>query len=271
MNRIELLRLDYLFSVILPCLLAIYINHLNIVDYLNLIFGWGFLGITGNLLNDIKDKDREIPFRDKELATIGLVSFGLGIILLMESILQDFLMIIFALSSILLVIFYCIKLKPYPIINKFVLVISHVIFPYLIIKIASNYAPFQFPQLDQIIKLLILGEKFFWGEASLLASLFVFTFSGQVVHEAIDQEAIQKYSLRAIQIIVQIASFLTIIFIGFAVIYLNDIFLIPLAFPPAGPIYMFRRAKVPSPGIKDVGLVIGNLLMVYFLILILQG
>ena len=55
MNRIEVLRLDYLFSVILPCLLAIYINHLHIIDYLDIIFGWGFLGITGNLLNDIKD------------------------------------------------------------------------------------------------------------------------------------------------------------------------------------------------------------------------
>ncbi|MFX1451916.1 MAG: hypothetical protein ACFFCM_13805 [Promethearchaeota archaeon] len=271
MNRIELLRLDYLFSVILPCLLAIYINYLNIIDYLNIIFGWGFLGITGNLLNDIKDKDREVPFRDKELATIALVSFGLGIILLLKSLLLDLIMLFLALISIILVILYCIKLKPYPITNKIILVTSHVIFPYLIIKIASNYAPVQFPNMEKIFRLLSLGEKFFWGEIALIAAFFVFTFSSQVTHEAIDQEAIQKYSLRTIQIIVQVASISTIILIGLTILFLKDIYLIPLSFAPAGPIYIFRRPKVPSPGIKDVGIVLGNLLMVYFLVLILQS
>lgn len=271
MNRIELLRLDYLFSVILPCLLAIYINYLNIVDYLDIIFGWGFLGITGNLLNDIKDKDRDIPFRDKELATIALVSFGLGIMLLLRSLLLNLVILSLALSSIILVVLYCIKLKPYPVINKIILVTSHVIFPYLIIKIASNYAPLQFPRLDKILKLLALGERFFWGEMALLAAFFVFTFSSQVTHEAIDQEAIQKYSLRTIQIVVQLASILTIILIGLTILFLTDIYLIPLSFAPAGPIYVFRRPKVPSPGIKDVGIVVGNLLMIYFLVLILQG
>ncbi|MFX0133798.1 MAG: hypothetical protein ACFFDN_09145 [Candidatus Hodarchaeota archaeon] len=271
MNRIELLRLDYLFSVILPCLLAIYINQLNIFDYLYIISGWGFLGITGNLLNDIKDKDRDIPFRDKELATIALVSFGLGIMLLLRSLLLNLVILSLALSSIILVVLYCIKLKPYPVINKIILVTSHVIFPYLIIKIASNYAPLQFPRLDKILKLLALGERFFWGEMALLAAFFVFTFSSQVTHEAIDQEAIQKYSLRTIQIVVQLASILTIILIGLTILFLTDIYLIPLSFAPAGPIYVFRRPKVPSPGIKDVGIVVGNLLMIYFLVLILQG
>jgi hypothetical protein len=271
MNRIELLRLDYLFSVILPCLLAIYINCLNIFDYLDIIFGWGFLGITGNLLNDIKDKDRDIPFRDKELATIGLVSFGLGIMLLSRSLLLNLVILCLALSSIILVVLYCIKLKPYPITNKIVLVTSHVIFPYLIIKIASNYAPLQFLRIDRIFRLISLGERFFWGEIALLATFFVFTFSSQVTHEAIDQEAIQKYSLRTVQIVVQIASVLTIILISITVLFLADIYLVPLSFAPVGPIYVFRRPKVPSPGIKDVGIIIGNLFMIYFLVLILQS
>ncbi len=271
LNRIEVLRLDYLFSVILPCILAIYINKLNIIDYLDIIFGWGFLGITGNLLNDIMDKDREIPFRDKELATMGLVSFGLGIILLLKAMLKDLLMLGLALCSIIFVILYCIKLKPYPMINKIVLVTSHVIFPYLIIKIASKYAPFRLFELGKRLQTVVPGQNFYWGEAFLLASFFVFVFSSQVVHEAIDEEAMQKFSLRTIQIVVQVASISTIAFICLSIYYLGDLFLIPLAFAPAGPIYMFRRPKVPSPGVKDVGIVIGNLLMVYFLVLILQA
>ncbi|MHA1380353.1 MAG: hypothetical protein ACTSRG_18465 [Candidatus Helarchaeota archaeon] len=269
MNRIEVLRLDYLFSVLLPCILAIYINNLNIMDYLDIIVGWGFLGITGNLLNDIMDKDREIPFRDKELATMALVAFGLGIILLLRGVLKDIYMLCLASSAIILVILYCIKLKPYPISNKIILVTSHVIFPYLIIKIASNYAPFRFPDFNNIIRLLDLGNRFFWGEMALLATFFVFAFSSQITHEAIDKEAIQKYSLRTIQIIVQIASISTIVFLCLTMYFLKDIFLFPLAFAPAGPIYIFRKPKVPSPGIKDVGIVIGNFLMVYFFVLIL--
>ncbi|MHA1300734.1 MAG: hypothetical protein ACTSO9_15060 [Candidatus Helarchaeota archaeon] len=271
MNRIEVLRLDYLFSVILPCLLAIYVNNLHIIDYLNLIFGWGFLGITGNLLNDIMDKDREIPFRTKELGTMGLVSFGLGIILLLKTLLKDVFMLVLAFSSIILVVLYCIKLKPFPIINKIVLVTSHVIFPYLVIKIASKYVPLRIQDLQNLIRLSTLGNNFYLGELALLATFFVFAFSSQITHEAIDQEAIQKYSLKTVQIIVQLASILTIIFLGLTMYFLQDIFLLPLAFAPIGPIYIFRRPKVPSPGIKDVGIVMGNFLMVYFLVLILQA
>ena len=251
LNRIELLRLDYLFSVVVPCLLAIYIADLNLFTYLGVIFGWSFIGITGNLLNDAIDKDREIDYTTKELGTIAIVSFVLGIMLLMKSFMNDWRTIILALCSIFLVIGYCVKIKQYPIINKFVLVFSHIVFPYLMIRIQEPPKP------------ILLGEIL------LLLTFLLFSFSGQVIHEAIDKEAMASFSQRKVQIIVQIASILTIITGIYAIILLNDYLLFPMIVVPLGPMYIYRRPVVPRKHIKDVGLVIGNLIMVYILVLII--
>jgi 4-hydroxybenzoate polyprenyltransferase len=254
MNRIELLRLDYLFSVIVPCLLAIYLNNLNILDnnYLGIIFGWAFIGITGNLLNDAIDKDRDIDYTTKEMGTIAIVAFILGITLMVETFLREPITLIFALASILLVIAYCVKIKKYAIVNKFVLVFSHIVFPYLMIRIQEPPTP--------------IG----WGEILLLATFLAFSFSGQVIHEHIDREAIQSYSHRKIQIIVQVASVATIALGCCAMILLRNYYLLPFIVVPLGPMYIYRKPRPPGPHVKDVGIIIGNLIMVYIIILILM-
>ncbi|MDD1777000.1 MAG: UbiA family prenyltransferase, partial [Candidatus Helarchaeota archaeon] len=220
MNRIELLRLDYLFSVVVPCLLAIYIADLELSKYLGVIFGWSFIGITGNLLNDAIDKDRGLDYTTKELGTIAIISFILGITLLMESFIREPITIVLALSTILLVIGYCIKIKQYPIINKFVLVFSHIVFPYLMIRIQEPTKPITL------------------GEIMLLLTFLVFSFSGQVIHEAIDKEAIASYSQRRVQIIVQIASIITIITGICAIILIGNYLLFPFIVVPLGPMYI---------------------------------
>lgn len=263
MNRIELLRLDYLFSVIGPCLLAIYVNGLAITNYLNIIFGWSFLGITGNLLNDAIDKDRGIDYTTKELTAIAVVTFVLGFMLLIHSFILDPITIIFALASIFMVIGYCVKFKQYAIINKFVLVFSHIVFPYLMVK-------FQAFKLEPSV--VSWDPKILWGEIMLLATFIAFSFCGQVIHEAIDKEASpQAYSRRQIQIIVQAASILTIIF-GLITVFLLELFyLFPFVIVPLGSMYMFRRPTTPGPHIKDVGILMGNFVTVYVLVLILAG
>ncbi|NVM53424.1 MAG: hypothetical protein HWN66_06935 [Candidatus Helarchaeota archaeon] len=258
MGRIELLRLDYLFSVLAPCLLAIYVNNLNIVNYLGIISGWCFLGVTGNLLNDAIDKDRGLDYTTKELATLALISFLLGIALMVETFIYYPITIAFALSSIFLVIGYCVKFKQYAIINKFVLVFSHIVFPYLTI-ISS-------PQVNP--------NLLSWGEIWIMATFFAFSFSGQVIHEAIDKEASDAFSLRKIQIIVQISSILTIIFGVYAIFVLpqpNSLYFIPFIAIPVGPMYIYRKPRTPRPELKDVGIILGNLMMVYLLVLILMG
>jgi len=255
MNRIELLRLDYLFSVIVPCLLAVYINHLSISVYLGVIFGWSFIGITGNLLNDAIDKDREIDYSAKELGTIAIISFILGITLMIDTFKRAPVTIIFALCSIFLVIGYCVLLKKFAIINKFVLVTSHIVFPYLMIRFLS-------------LAIEMTPQPISLGEIMLLLTFLVFSFSGQVIHEAIDQEAIQSYSQRKIQIIVQIASILTLIFGIYAIILLKYYYLFPFIVVPIGPMYIYRKPRVPGKHVKDVGIIIGNLIMIYILVLI---
>ncbi len=256
MNRIALLRLDYLFSVIIPCLLVIYIYNLDITNYLKIIFGWAFLGITGNVLNDAIDKDREIGYTTKELGTIGIVAFIIGITLLIEIFLKDPLTLVFASASILLVIAYCVKLKQFAIINKFVLVFSHVVFPYLIVRV-------------QAMRLGEISTPISIGEILILATFLAFSFSGQVIHEAIDKEAIESFSQRTIQLIVQISSLLTIILGIFAIIFLNDYIFIPFVIIPIGPMYIYRKPRPPGPHVKDVGIIIGNMVMVFILVLIL--
>ena len=54
-RRLDLLRLGYAFSVLIPCLLAISLHNLLIWDYLDIIFGFFFYAITGNTLNDVID------------------------------------------------------------------------------------------------------------------------------------------------------------------------------------------------------------------------
>lgn len=254
MNRIELLRLDYLFSVVVPCLLAVYIANLHIVNYLGIIFGWSFIGITGNLLNDAIDKDRDIDYSNKELGTIAIISFILGITLMIDSFTKARINIVFALCSIFLVIGYCVFLKKFSIINKFVLVTSHIVFPYLMVRFL-NFA-------------IEPSKPILLGEIMLLLTFLVFSFSGQVIHEAIDQEAIQSYSQRKVQIIVQIASILTIIFGIYAIILLTYYYLFPFIVVPIGPMYIYRKPRVPGKHVKDVGIIIGNLIMVYMIVLI---
>jgi 4-hydroxybenzoate polyprenyltransferase len=197
------------------------------------------------------DKDRDIDYTTKELGTVAMVSFILGITLMIETFILYPITLLFAISSILLVIAYCVKLKRYAISNKFVLVFSHIVFPYLMIAIQTPALPIS------------------WGEIFFLLTFLAFSFSGQVIHEAIDQEAIQTFSQRKIQIIVQIASIITIIFGVWAIILLNDYYLLPFIVVPLGPMYIYRKPRPPGEHVKDVGIIIGNLIMVYLIILIL--
>jgi len=257
----ELLRIDYLFSVVIPCLLAVLINKLVIADLLDIrvlgvIFGWGFIGITGNLLNDAIDKDRNVDYTPKELGTIAIISFIIGITLMIETFIAYPITILFASASIFLVIGYCVKIKQYAIINKFVLVFSHIVFPYLMIAIQPAASP------------ITLGE--IW----LLITFLAFSFSGQVIHEAIDKEAsLKAFSQRKIQIVVQFSSILTIIFGILAIIDLsssfNSLYLLPFIVVPLGPMYIYRKARTPGPHIKDIGIIIGNLVLVYIVVLII--
>ncbi|TXT54725.1 MAG: conserved membrane protein of unknown function [Promethearchaeota archaeon] len=262
-RRIDLLRLDYLFSVLIPLLVPIYLNGLNPFMQFDIIIGFFFLGITGNTWNDVfdmknpEDSDtlqRVEGYRPKELFTIGLASFFLGFTLLLRTCLQNFpINFIFLVSIIIMVILYILWLKPIPIINQLFLAISHVILPYFIIKIDAPQALY-----------------FDIGELTFLLAFFLFAVMAQLVHEVIDEEAMrQHFSLRGCQIVIWIFSLLTLLFSIISFIFLLEFYFIPFLFVPLGTAYTFRRPKSTTKGVKDVGLVIGNLFLIYFLCLII--
>jgi hypothetical protein len=102
-----------------------------------------------------------------------------------------------------------------------------------------------------------------------MITFFSFAFTGQVVHEIIDRDSISRLSLKAQQLTVIISSIITIIVGIIAVIVTQLVYFIPFCLIPIGSIYTFRKPTTSSRGVKDVGIILGNIIMVYLLVLIL--
>lgn len=261
-RRLELLRLDYMFAVIVPCLMAIYYGNLNFWQHIDIVAGFGFYAIAGNTLNDILDArnpsetetiERIKGFRVKEIATLSIISFFIGTMLFIRTIKEHWINGVILAVIIAMVGFYCLK-KIYPIINQIFLGASHVILPYLIIKIDADAKPLLSP-----------------GEWCLVITFFSFAVTAQIVHEIIDGDAIIKYPPRLQQLIVLTGSSFTIAMGIITIVVLKDIYFLPLIIVPIGMIYAFRKPTRSTKGVKDVGIIVGNLMMVYFLILILRN
>ena len=88
-------------------------------------------------------------------------------------------------------------------------------------------------------------------------------------NEVIDEDAISVFSLRTQQRIVVITAGLSILIGIYTIIILNQYILLGLICIPLGILYSFRKPKKSRKSIKDTGIIMGNLVMVYFLTLIL--
>jgi len=260
-KRIDLLRLDYLFSVIVPLLVAIFLNNLNPLEHIDIIIGFSFLAITGNTWNDVIDMkhpeeketlERVEGYHPREIFTIGAVAFVLGLTLLLRTCFQNLINAILLSLIIVLVLVYCIWMKPVPIANHLILGTSHVILPYFMIKIDAEIP--------------LMSEK----EWILMLCFFAFAVTGQFVHEVIDEDSLRKHlSLRQCQIVIQISSTITLILGLWAFIILAQYYFLPFIFMPIGTMFTFRRPTASTKGVKDVGIIIGNFLLVYFACLII--
>jgi hypothetical protein len=260
-NRFGLLRLDYTFSVIVPMLIAIYLNRLNPFQHIDILIGFTFLAITGNTWNDVIDmKDpseletlkRVEGYHPKEIFTIGIVTFFLGITLLLRTCIQHTINAIFLIIIIIMVLLYCKWIKPIPFLNHILLGTSHMLLPYFMIKVDANL-----PLLD------------FELEGPLMLAFIAFALTGQFVHEVIDGDALIKYfSLRKCQLIIWIFSIISLFFAIWAFIIIPNFYFIPFVFFPIGTMYTFRHPTRSTQGVKDVGILIGNFVLIYFLCLI---
>ncbi|MFX1321178.1 MAG: UbiA family prenyltransferase [Promethearchaeota archaeon] len=259
-KRIELLRLDYTFSVIIPILIAIYLNNLNPFEHFDIIVGFIFLAITGNTWNDVVDMkdpneketlERVEGYHPREIFTIGLASFIFGFSLLLRTCFTYPINGLFLGIIIVMVLLYVKWLKPIPILNHILLGASHVIFPYFMIKI------------DAELSLMSTSE---W---ILMFTILGFAVTGQFVHEVIDSDALTRFfSLRQCQIIIWTSAIFTLILALWAFVILEQYYFFPFIFMPIGTMFTFRRPTKSSKGVKDVGILIGNFLMLYFICLI---
>jgi len=264
----KLLRVEYIFSVVVPCLLAIYINNYNILEHLNIVAGFAFYAITGNTLNDLIDMkdpnekgtlERVAGYGRKEIGTLSIATFMLGTACFMNDIMNSPVLIIYLIIIIVLVILYCL-FKSLAVINHILLGVSHIFLPFFMIKInAGDTVLFGiFPEIT----------LFEW---LLLACTASIAYTGEMVHEMIDGDSLAKLKPKTAQKIIWIAAIISMVIGIISLALTGFIFFFPFVIFPFGIMYIFRRPREDILGwssLKDVGIILGNLLFVYIVIMI---
>ncbi len=236
--------------------------------HISILGGFAFWAITGNTLNDFKDMDnpddketqeRIKGYSKKEIAVLSISSFVMGCTLFFRAILAQPIIFLYLILAAIFVISYCMILKPILIINWIILGISHIWLPYFIIKINAYDIIGWFPILQPF-------EWFFLISASLIA------LSGNLIHEIIDNEIITRLSPRKQQTILWIISFIAILFSILSIILFIEhlVLFAPFLLIPMGVIYMARsKDNLPhgATTIKNIGIIVGNLLLAFIVIL----
>ena len=264
----RLLRVEYIFSVLIPCLLCIYLNDYEIISHVWILAGFVFYAITGNTLNDVidmKDPDEKETFERvegygrKEIFVLSLASFVLGTMCFMNEILTTPILGFYLVAIVTMVIVYCL-FKRIVIVNHIILGISHIILPYFMIKINAGEIVINiFPKIGLF-------------ESLILATITSVAFTGQMVHEMIDGDSLARLQPRTSQLVIWIASIISIIIAIISFIITQYLIFLPILFFPFGIMYIFRKPRTDLLGrtsLKDIGIILGNLMLAYIIILII--
>ena len=264
----QLLRIEYLFSVLVPCLLSVYLNKYEITAHIWILAGFAFYAITGNTLNDFIDMrdpdeketlERVKGYSRKEIFVLSLASFALGSACFLNTIVLYPILLIYLIIIIVMVVFYCI-FKSLVIINHIILGISHIVLPYFMIKINAGSIIINFlPEMSV-------------SEIFILTSIAVVAYTGQMLHELIDGDSLSKLSPKKSQIVIWGVSFISLIVGIFMIIFTQFYMFFPIIIFPLGIMYLFRKPREDLRGrysLKDIGIILGNLILVYIVILII--
>ena len=266
----RLLRIEYLFSVLIPCLISIYLNNYDVISHIWILAGFGFYAITGNTLNDVIDMkdpneketlERVKGYQRKEILVLTMSSFTLGTLCFMNYIIEKPILAIYLAIIVFLVVIYCL-FKKLVIINHIILGISHIFLPYFMIKINAGDTIFNyFPNLNL-------------SEWLIVSSVTAAGFVGQMLHEMIDGDALSTLKPKSSQIVMLISSLCALGISIFSIIFTKNFFILPVLILPLGVIYIFRKPRKDLLGrssLKDTGIILGNLIFVYILILIIAS
>ena len=264
----KLLRVEYIFSVLIPCLLCIYLNGYNVIAHIWLLAGFGFYAITGNTLNDAIDMkdpneketlERVKGYSRKEILVLAIGSFLLGTMCFINDILMRPILGIYLAIIVFMVIFYC-KFKKLVIINHIILGVSHIILPYFMIKINAGEVFMNiFPEMELF-------------ESLILAAITAVAFTGQMVHEMIDGDSLAKLKPKTSQLVIWVACITSLSIAIISFIVTKYLIFLPILFFPLGIMYIYRKPRTDLLGrtsLKDTGIILGNLMLAYLIILIM--
>jgi len=264
----KLLRVEYLFSVLIPCLLSIYLNEYDIGSQIWILAGFAFYAITGNTLNDVIDMkdpneketlERVKGYGRKEIAVLAIASFMLGTMCFMKDILVNPILGFYIAIIVFMVVFYC-MFKKLVIINHIILGVSHIILPYFMVKINAG---------DNFMNIFPYMELY---ESLILATIIAVAFTGQMVHEMIDGDSLTKLKPKTSQLVIWIACIVSLLIAILSFIITPYWIFIPIVFFPLGIMYIYRKPRTDLYGktsLKDIGIILGNLMLVYIIILII--
>ncbi|MEX2684630.1 MAG: UbiA family prenyltransferase [Candidatus Sigynarchaeota archaeon] len=249
-SRWEAIRLDYLFVVVIPCLIALYANKsdpgFTILDHLKTILGWAFLAVAGNVINDIVDKDRDTGWRAKELAAIAMGSICLALLCFVDAVAINLLNALWIGTAMVLVAVYNFGMKRIPLASGFVQVFAEICMPFFTIHVPDD------------------PVEWLW-----LASLYLFGVLSQFMHEALDRDALaRRFSPARVRSIVILFSIFTLVSGLVLFILSRDFNIVPIAFVPLACIYIYRVPRASAGNIKSIGIILGNFFMVYFIVLL---
>ena len=265
---LKLLRIEYIFSVLVPCLLSIYLNNYNLLNHVWILAGFAFYAITGNTLNDFIDMkdpneketlERVAGYQRKEILVLALTSFILGSACFANSIATNILLLYYLILIVALVVFYCL-FKSLVIINQIILGVSHIFLPYFMIKINAGDI------IAGIFPYLTLNE---W---LILISISAVAFTGQMLHELIDGDSLAKLTPKKAQIVIWISSIISLILGSVMLIMTQLILFFPILVFPIGILYIFRKPREDLLGrtsLKDIGIILGNMIFVYLILIII--
>jgi len=266
----KLLRIEYIFTVMIPCLLSIYLNSYDINQHIWILAGFVFYAITGNTLNDFIDMkdvneketlERVEGYSRKEILVLALGSFMLGTSCFINNIIEKPILGIYLIIIVVMVIFYCL-FKSLVIINHIILGVSHIVLPWFMIKINAG---------DTIMNIF---PKMGLFESLILASIISVAYTGQLVHEMIDGDSLSRLKPKASQIVIWTASIISITISVVSFVVTKSLIFLPIVFFPLGIMYIFRRPRTTILGrtsLKDIGIILGNLMFAYVVILILAS
>jgi len=251
----------------MPCLLCIYLNNYDLISNIWILAGFVFYAITGNTLNDaidMKDSseketiERVEGYSRKEIFVISIGSFVLGTTCFLNDILINPLLGIYLILIVFMVIFYCF-FKSLVVINHIILGTSHIVLPWFMIKINAG---------DTFIGFLPSLTLF---ESLILGTIISVAFTGQMVHEMIDGDSLSKLKPKTSQVIIWCASIVSFIIAIVSFFITQYLMFLPILFFPIGILYIFRKPRnnlLGRSSLKDTGIILGNLMLVYVIILI---